>query len=47
MWKTKLFKTEESFKNWIDKNRHKYQITVIFVNNYYKGIEYKPLIKVY
>jgi hypothetical protein len=47
MWQTKLFKTAKTYQNWIDKNKSKYQIREIFVNNYYLGIEYKPLIKIF
>lgn len=45
MWKYKEFKTEESYSKWMQKNRHKYRIQEIFVNNVYKAIEYKKLIK--
>ena len=45
MWITKVFKTEKLRNNWIEKNKNKYRIDIIFVNNGY-GIEYKKLIKI-
>jgi hypothetical protein len=46
MWQTKLFKTKETFDKWIEQNKNKVQYTEIFVNNYYKGVEFKPLVKI-
>lgn len=40
MWITKTFKTEEKMINFIEKNKNKYQIDIIFINNGY-GIEYR------
>ena len=45
MWKIKIFKTEELKNKWIEKNKNKYRIDLIFVNNGY-GIEYKKLMKI-
>ena len=45
MWQTKIFKTEKSRNNWIEKNKNKYRIDLIFINNGY-GIEYKKLVKI-
>jgi len=42
MWQTKTFKTLEAQNAWIEKNEHKFQIVVIFVNNGY-GVEYRKL----
>jgi len=42
MWKTKTFNTIEERDNWIEKNSHKYQIDIIFINNGY-GVEYRKL----
>ena len=42
MWQTKIFKTKESMQKWLNKNSHKIQYQVIFVNNAY-GIEYRKL----
>lgn len=47
MWHTKLFKTEKTYTDWIIKNENKYYIVEIFVNNYYRGVEYKKLRTVY
>jgi hypothetical protein len=45
MWKTKFFKTFENQKKWIEKNKHRYQIDIILVNNGY-AVEYKELRKI-
>lgn len=42
MWQVKTFKTQESMNKWIAKNKHKYQIDIIYVNNAY-AVEYRPL----
>jgi len=46
MWgvKIKEFKTKEQFKKFLEKNKNKYQMQEVFINNAY-GIEYKPLLK--
>lgn len=46
MWQIKKFKTFEAYANWIDSNKHKYQIEPLFINNAW-GLEYKLLRKVY
>ena len=46
MWNTKTFKTKAAMQSWINKNNHRYQIEVIYVNNGY-GITYKRLLRVY
>jgi len=43
MWNFKYFKTQKQMEKWFEKNKHKYQINEIIVNNGY-GLEYKPLI---
>lgn len=45
MWKTKLFKKQETLMKWVEKNRQDYQIVYIYVNNAY-GLEYRPLRKI-
>lgn len=45
MWMTKTFRTEQLRKKWIERNKNKYRIDIIFVNNGY-GIEYKKLVKI-
>ena len=45
MWKVKHFATFEAFNNWIERNKNKYRIERIFVNNKPYSIEYKPLIE--
>jgi hypothetical protein len=45
MWKTKIFKTVELRNKWIEKNKNKYRIDIIFINNGY-GIEYKKLVEI-
>lgn len=42
-WKTKTFSNVEKRDHWIEKNKSKHQIVIIFINNGY-GVEYKPLI---
>lgn len=44
MWQFKKFKTIEARNIWIEKNKSKYRIDIVFVNNGY-GVEYKKLIK--
>ena len=46
MWSTKTFKTKESFDKFWQKNKNKYQMQEVFINNAY-GIDYKPLKKIY
>lgn len=45
MWKIKEFKTRQQFENFWNRNKSKYQMVEVFINNAY-GIEYKPLLKV-
>ena len=45
MWKTKLFKKPETLRKWVEKNKHNYQMVIIFVHNAY-GLEYRPLKKI-
>lgn len=40
MWETKTFKTQKSLNDFVDKNKHKYQIVPIFINNGF-GLEIK------
>jgi hypothetical protein len=42
MWNFKEFKSYKQQMKWIDKNEHKYQIQIIYINNSY-GVEYKKL----
>ena len=42
MWNFKEFKSYEQQMEWIDKNKHKYQIDIIYITNSY-GVEYKEL----
>lgn len=46
MWgvKIKEFKTKEQFLKFWERNKNKYQMQEVFINNAY-GIEYKPLLK--
>jgi hypothetical protein len=46
MWETKFFDSYIERDEWINANKHKYQIHVIFVNNGY-AVEIKPLRRVY
>jgi hypothetical protein len=46
MWTTKHFKSQDAMDAWIEKNSHKYQITILYVNNGY-ALEYKKLRIVY
>ena len=42
MWTLKQFKTSDSMNEWIKANEHRYQITIVFINNGY-AIEYKKI----
>lgn len=42
MWETKYFRNERQMNAWINENKNKYRIDVIFVNNGY-AVEYKPI----
>jgi hypothetical protein len=42
MWYIKHFKSFASQSRWIERNRHRCQITILFVNNGY-AIEYRVL----
>jgi len=46
MWSIKKFKTEAKARVWMEKNDHKYQMQLCFINN---GciVEYRKLRKVY
>jgi hypothetical protein len=44
MWQTKFFKTFKRQAKWIDKNKNRYQIDIIFINNGY-AVEYRKLRK--
>lgn len=46
MWKIKAFKTKEEFDSFINNNSRRYQIVEIFLNNYYRGVEYRKLKKI-
>ena len=46
MWSTKYFKSHAKLIEWVGKNQHKNQITIIYVNNGH-AVEYRPLRKVY
>lgn len=41
MWQLKEFKSEIDMSAWIEKNKARYQITEVFINNGY-CVEYKP-----
>lgn len=45
MWQTKFFKTFEQQETWILKNKHRYQIDIIIVNNGY-AVEYRKMRKI-
>ena len=40
MWETKLFKTQKALDAFVTKNKNKYQIVTIFINNGF-GLEIK------
>lgn len=42
MWKYKNFKTEKAARQWMKDNEHRYNMTLIFVENGF-AVEYKPL----
>jgi len=42
MWENKYFKSAEKRDKWIEKNKDKYVIDIIFINNGY-GVEYKKI----
>jgi hypothetical protein len=46
-WDTITFSIgeEKTAEQWYSRNKSKYQILEIFVNNCYKAYEYRPLIK--
>lgn len=46
MWgvKIKEFKTQKQLDNFFNKNKHKYLMQEVFINNSF-GVEYKPLLK--
>jgi hypothetical protein len=43
MWQTKTFKTKATYEKWVETNKMRFQMQEIFINNFYRGIEYKPL----
>lgn len=45
MWNTRLFDSYKAMALWIARNKRRYQIEQIFVNNYY-AVEYRPLRKI-
>lgn len=45
-WRMKAFKTKEEFDLFINNNSRHYQIVEIFLNNYYRGVEYRKLKKI-
>lgn len=42
MWSYKPFKKHAAAQAWMDKNKHRYQCTLVFVHNGY-AVEYKRL----
>ena len=46
MWQIKKFKTFEEMKKFMEKNKNKYQMHQVFINNYLYSVEYKKLIKI-
>ena len=42
MWETKIFKSADKMRAWIEKHGHKFQWYEIFINNGY-AVECKPL----
>ena len=42
MWETKVFKTAEAMRRWLEKNKHRIQWEEIYVNNAY-GVIYRKL----
>jgi hypothetical protein len=43
MWQIKEFKTKETYEKWVETNKMRFQMQEIFINNFYRGVEYKPL----
>jgi len=46
MYTVKRFKTQSALDSFIQKNEHKIQYNVIYINNGY-AVEYKPLRRAY
>jgi hypothetical protein len=46
MWEIKHFKSYDDVLNFINKNEHKYQMDIIYINDGY-AVEYKKLRVVY
>lgn len=44
-WKTKKFNTKEQLNDFFDKNRNRYQMQEVFINNAF-GLDYRPLLKI-
>ena len=45
MWHLKKFRTKKTFDAWVETNKMRFQMQEIFINNFYRGVEYKPLIR--
>lgn len=45
-WRIKAFKTKEEFDLFINNNSSRYQIVEIFLDNCYRGVEYRKLKKI-
>lgn len=45
-WKTKTFKTREEFNKFVTKNKNKYQMEEVFINNGF-AVDYRPLLKIF
>ena len=43
MWQLKKFRTKKTFDAWTETNKMRFQMQEIFINNFYRGVEYKPL----
>lgn len=46
MWKTKYFNNLRTMQKWISRNKKRYRIEEIFVNDGY-AVDYKPLKFIY
>ena len=46
-WRMKAFKTKEEYDSFINNNSRRYQMVEIFLDNCYRGVEYRKLIKIY
>lgn len=43
MWQLKKFKSKAAFEVWTETNKMRFQMQEIFIDNFYRGVEYKPL----